>query len=66
MANFEGLDDVLLGHKIGSIKALMTYKLENDKQWSKQLIDVIKDINTLTSHIIIDLDEGKKHDTRSR
>ena len=60
MANFEGLDDVLLGHRIGSIKALLTYKLENEKQWSKELIDIIKDINTLTSHIIIDQEEGKK------
>ena len=60
MANFEGLDDILLGHKIGSIKALLTYKLENEKQWSKELIDIIKDINTLTSHIIIDQEEGKK------
>jgi hypothetical protein len=61
MANgLEGLDDVLLGHRIGSIKALLTYKLENEKQWSKELIDIIKDINTLTSHIIIDQDEGKK------
>ena len=66
MANgLEGLDDVLLGHRIGSIKALLTYKLENEKQWSKELIDVIKDINTLTSNIIIDQEEGKKHDTRS-
>ena len=65
MANFEGLDDALLGHRIDSIKALLTYKLENEKQWSKELIDVIKDINTLTSHIIIDQEEGKKHDTRS-
>ena len=66
MANFEGLDDALLGHRIDSIKALLTYKLENEKQqWSKELIDIIKDINTLTSHIIIDQEEGKKHDTRS-
>lgn len=65
MANFEGLDDALLGHRIGSIKALLTYKLENEKQWSKELIDIIKDINTLTSNIIIDQEEGKKHDTRS-
>ena len=63
MANgLEGLDDVLLGHRIGSIKALLTYKLENEKQWSKQLIDIIKDINTLTSNIIIDQEEGKKND----
>ena len=62
MANFEGLDDVLLGHRIGSIKALLTYKLENEKQWSKQLIEIIKDINTLTSNIIIDQEEGKKND----
>jgi hypothetical protein len=63
MANgLEGLDDVLLGHRIGSIKALLTYKLENEKQWSKQLIEIIKDINTLTSNIIIDQEEGKKND----
>ena len=62
MANFEGLDDVLLGHRIGSIKALLTHKLENEKQWSKQLIEIIKDINTLTSNIIIDQEEGKKND----
>ena len=56
------IDDVLLGHRIGSIKALLTYKLENEKQWSKQLIEIIKDINTLTSNIIIDQEEGKKND----
>ena len=61
MANFEGLDDVLLGHRIGSIKALLTYKLENEKQWSKELIDIIKDINTLTSHIIMENDKGKEN-----
>jgi|TARA_R110000824_G_scaffold100500_2_gene238945 hypothetical protein len=60
MANFEGLDDALLSNRCGSIKALLTYKLENEKQWSKELIDIIKDINTLTSHIIIDQEEGKK------
>ena len=61
MANgLEGLDDALLSNRCGSIKALLTYKLENEKQWSKELIDIIKDINTLTSHIIIDQDEGKK------
>ena len=60
MANFEGLDDALLSNRCGSIKALLTYKLENKKQWSKELIDIIKDINTLTSHIIIDQEEGKK------
>tara|TARA_R100001377_G_scaffold75472_1_gene52044 strand:- start:694 stop:894 length:201 start_codon:yes stop_codon:yes gene_type:complete len=63
MANgLEGLDDVLLGHRIDSIIALLTYKLENEKQWSKELIDIIKDINTLTSNIIIDQEEGKKND----
>jgi len=62
MTNFEGLDDVLLGHRIGSIKALLTYKLANEKQWSKQLIEIIKDINTLTSNIIIGQEEGKKND----
>ena len=45
MANFEGLDDVLLGHRIGSIKALLTYKLQNDKTWSKELLEVLKDCN---------------------
>ena len=62
MPNFEGLDDVLLGHRIGSIKALLTYKLANEKQWSKQLIDIIKDINTLTSHIIMENDKGKENE----
>jgi|TARA_R110000868_G_scaffold382557_1_gene649175 hypothetical protein len=62
MTNFEGLDDVLLGHRIGSIKALLTYKLANEKQWSKQLIDIIKDINTLTSHIIMENDKGKENE----
>ena len=58
MANFEGLDDVLLGHRIGSIKALLTYKLENEKQWSKQLIEVLKDCNSLIDKILIDQDKG--------
>ena len=59
MANgLEGLDDVLLGHRIGSIKALLTYKLQNDKTWSKELLEVLKDCNSLIDKILIDQDKG--------
>ena len=58
MANFEGLDDVLLGHRIGSIKALLTYKLQNDKTWSNELLEVLKDCNLLIDKILIDQDKG--------
>ena len=63
MANFEGLDDVLLSNRCGSIKALLTYKLENEKQqWSKQLIEVLKDCNSLIDKILIDQDKDNKDD----
>ena len=58
MANFEGLDDVLLGNRIGSIKALLTYKLQNDKTWSNELLEVLKDCNLLIDKILIDQDKG--------
>ena len=62
MANFEGLDDVLLGHRIGSIKALLTYKLQNDKTWSKELLQVLQDCNSLIDKILIDQDKDNKDD----
>ena len=63
MANgLEGLDDVLLGHRIGSIKALLTYKLQNDKTWSNELLEVLKDCNSLIDKILIDQDKDNKDD----
>lgn len=59
MANgLEELDDLLIGAKVNSIQALLTYKLENEKQWSKQLIEVLKDCNSLIDKILIDQDKG--------
>ena len=63
MANgLEELDDLLIGAKVNSIQALLTYKLENEKQWSKQLIEVLKDCNSLIDKILIDQDKDNKDD----
>jgi|TARA_R100001463_G_scaffold509_1_gene2291 hypothetical protein len=59
MANFEGLDDALLSNRCGSIKALLTYKLQNDKTWSNELLEVLKDCNSLIDKILIDQDKEK-------
>ena len=63
MANgLKELDDLLIGAKVNSIQALLTYKLENEKQWSKQLIEVLKDCNSLIDKILIDQDKDNKDD----
>ena len=59
MANgLEELDDLLIGAKVNSIKALLTYKLQNDKTWSKELLQVLQDCNSLIDKILIDQDKG--------
>ena len=51
MANgLQELDDLLIGAKVNSIQALLTYKLQNDKTWSKELLEVL-------NKILIDQDE---------
>ena len=64
MANgLEELDDLLIGAKVNSIQALLTYKLQNEKIWSKDLLKVLKDCNSLIDKILIDQEEGKKHES---
>ena len=59
MANgLEELDDLLIGAKVNSIQALLAYKLQNEKIWSKDLLKVLKDCNALIDTILIDQDEG--------
>ena len=59
MANgLQELDDLLIGAKVNSIKALLTYKLQNDKTWSNELLEVLKDCNSLIDKILIDQDKG--------
>ena len=63
MANgLEELDDLLIGAKVNSIQALLTYKLQNEKIWSKGLLKVLKDCNSLIDKILIEEEEGKKHE----
>ena len=58
MANgLEELDDLLIGAKVNSIQALLTYKLQNEKIWSKDLLKVLKDCNSLIDKILIDQDK---------
>jgi len=54
----EELDDLLIGAKVNSIQALLTYKLQNEKIWSKDLLKVLKDCNSLIDKILIDQDKG--------
>ena len=59
MANgLEELDDLLIGAKVNSIQALLTYKLQNEKIWSEDLLKVLKDCNSLIDKILIDQDKG--------
>ena len=59
MANgLEELDDLLIGAKVNSIQALLTYKLQNEKIWSEDLLKVLKDCNSLIDKILIDHDKG--------
>ena len=59
MANgLQELDDLLIGAKVNSIQALLTYKLQNDKTWSPDLLKVLKDCNSLIDKILIDQDKG--------
>jgi len=63
MANgLEELDDLLIGAKVNSIEALLTYKLQNEKIWSKDLLKVLKDCNSLIDKILIDQDKDNKDD----
>ena len=63
MANgLEELDDLLIGAKVNSIKALLIYKLENEKIWSVNLIKLISELQMLLDKILIDQEEGKKHE----
>jgi len=63
MANgLEELDDLLIGAKVNSIQALLTYKLQNEKIWSKDLLKVLKDCNSLIDKILIDQDKDNKDD----
>ena len=63
MANgLEELDDLLIGAKVNSIKALLIYKLENEKIWSVNLIKLISGLQMLIDKILIDQEEGKKHE----
>ena len=63
MANgLEELDDLLIGAKVNSIKSLLIYKLENEKIWSVNLIKLISELQMLLDKILIDQEEGKKHD----
>ena len=58
MANgLEELDDLLIGAKVNSIQALLTFKLQNEKIWSKDLLKVLKDCNSLIDTILIDQDK---------
>ena len=59
MANgLQELDDLLIGAKVNSIQALLTFKLQNEKIWSKDLLKVLKDCNSLIDKILIDQDKG--------
>ena len=59
MANgLQELDDLLIGAKVNSIQALLTFKLQNEKIWSKELLKVLKDCNSLIDKILIDQDKG--------
>jgi len=63
MANgLQELDDLLIGAKVNSIQALLTYKLQNDKTWSKELLEVLKDCNSLIDKILIDQDKENDND----
>ena len=63
MANgLKELDDLLIGAKVNSIQALLTYKLQNEKIWSKDLLKVLKDCNSLIDKILIDQDKDNKDD----
>ena len=63
MANgLEELDDLLIGAKVNSIKSLLIYKLENEKIWSVDLIKLISELQMLLDKILIDQEEGKKHE----
>ena len=58
MANgLEELDDLLIGAKVNSIKALLIYKLENEKIWSVDLIKLISELQILLDKILIDQDK---------
>ena len=58
MANgLEELDDLLIGAKVNSIKALLIYKLENEKIWSVDLIKLISELQMLLDKILIDQDK---------
>ena len=64
MANgLEELDSLLISAKINSLNAVLLYKLQNDKIWSKGLLQVLKDCNSLIDKILIDQEEGKKHES---
>jgi hypothetical protein len=58
----EELDDLLIGAKVNSIKSLLIYKLENEKIWSVNLIKLISELQMLLDKILIDQEEGKKHE----
>ena len=58
MANgLEELDSLLISAKINSLNAVLLYKLQNDKIWSKDLLKVLKDCNSLIDKILIDQDK---------
>lgn len=59
MANgLEELDDLLIGAKVNSIQALLTFKLQNEKIWSKDLLKTLSECNSLIDKILIDQDKG--------
>ena len=63
MANgLEELNDLLIGAKVSSLRAIILYKLENEKIWSVNLIKLISELQMLLDKILIDQEEGKKHE----
>ena len=58
MANgLEELDDLLIGAKVSSLRAIILYKLENEKIWSVDLIKLISELQMLLDKILIDQDK---------
>ena len=63
MANgLEELDDLLIGAKVSSLRAIILYKLENEKIWSVNLIKLISELQMLLDKILIDQDKENKNE----
>lgn len=63
MANgLQELDDLLIAAKVNSIQALLAYKLQNEKIWSKDLLKTLSECSALIDNILIDQYKDKDNE----